>query len=101
MNSTSTIYGEALYIERVNKNNQIFVFCTGDCMFINGTFSNIDVNYFNYVYEVLFAGDTIDIIPLIYSAMISTKNCVQLNNSISYYGQYLGKEFIFTRTTTE
>lgn len=95
-NSTSRIGGEAVYVDRNHENCKIHAFFNGESLFSDGSITNIDVDDLNYKYEIVFAGEKIDLIPLFYSAIVSRDDCVFLTDDITYYAQYYSKKFIFT-----
>ena len=97
LNSTSKIGGDAIYVDRNHNNFSISIFGEEDSI-MYGNILNIDVNYLDYIYEAYFAGEKINLIPVIYSAMVSKEPCVSLYDGITCYGEYINKEFILTLT---
>ncbi|MBQ6511894.1 hypothetical protein [Methanobrevibacter sp.] len=98
INSTSLIGGEAIYLDRNHKKCNISAICDGEKLITDGSITNIDVNYFSYSYESHFSGEKINLIPIIYSAIISRNDFVRLNGDTTYYAQYIGNVFIVTLT---
>ena len=96
INSSSKIGGEMIYVDRNHKDCDIFAAYNGKMLVMDGGITNIDVDYFNYIYETFFCGKKLNIIPLIYSAMISKEEYVRLNEDTIYYAQLLANDFIFT-----
>ena len=76
INSSSKLSGEAIYINRNRKNPTINNITTiGNLIpVIDGNESNIDVNYLYYSYfasvGILKMGGIIDMIPMIYKALV-------------------------------
>lgn len=98
INSTSVIGGEAIYLDRNHKKCNISAIYDGEKLITDGSITNIDVNYFSYSYESHFSGEKINLIPIIYSAIISRNDYVRLNGDTTYYAQYIGNVFIVTLT---
>ena len=93
-NTTSLIGGESIYIDRNHVNCNLSAIYDGKRLFTDGKVSDIDVDYFSYSYKTLFYDEEVDLIPMIYAAMISQEDCVYLDSHVSYYAQMVGKEFI-------
>ena len=100
LNSTSRIGGEAIYIDRNHRNCNISAIYNGEKLFTDGSIININVDYLNYIYESVFAGKTVNLIPILYSAIISQEPCVHLNEDTTYYCLYSNNEFLLTLTKT-
>ena len=96
LNSVSMMGGEAIYLDRNNKGCNISAVFDCERLFTDGSITGIDTNYLNYIYESSFAATTINLVPLIYSAIISQDSCVRLDDEITYYAQYIGSEFLLT-----
>ena len=100
INSTSLIGGEVIYLDRNHKKCTISALYDCEKLFTDGSIINIDVNYLSYIYESVFAGITVNLIPILYSAIISQEPCVRLNEDTTYYCQYSTNEFLLTLTKT-
>ena len=96
LNSTSKIGCEAIYVDRIHENCNIYAFFNGENLFFDGSITKIDSTFFNMEYEVIFAGEKIDLIPLFYSAILSREDYLYLDDNITCYAQYYTRKFIFT-----
>ena len=94
----SQIGGEAIYIGRNHNNCSISAVYLGKKLISDGNITNITADYFNYICESVFCGEKINLISIIYSAMISQKSYINLNKNTTYYCQYLSNQFILTLT---
>ena len=100
INSSSQICGEAIYLDSKVKNCNVSGAYNGKLLLIDGRTNNISVSDLNCIYESVFGGETINLIPLIYSAIMSKDSCVRLNSETTYYVQHVGNKFILTLTKT-
>lgn len=96
LDSTSLISGDAIYVDRNHKNCTISSIFDNKNLIADGSISNIDMDYLNYIYESSFAGEKINLIPLLYSAIMSTEDYVRLNDDTIFYAEHLAKNFILT-----
>ena len=96
INSSSKICGEAIYLDSKVKNCNVSGAYNGKLLLIDGRTNNISVSDLNCIYESVFGGETINLIPLIYSAIMSKDSCVRLNSETTYYVQHVGNKFILT-----
>ena len=98
INSASQIGGDVIYIDRNHRNCTISSIFDSEMPVMDGNITGIDVSCFGDIYESSFAGEKINLVPLIYSAIISKESSVRLNRDTTYYAQYIGNEFLFTLT---
>ena len=97
LNSTSKIGGDAIYVDRNHKNLSISIFGEEDSI-MYGNVANINVDYLDYIYETYFGGEKINLIPVVYSTLVSKEPCVSLFDGFTCYGEYINKEFFLTLT---
>ena len=96
LNSASKTGDEEIYVDRNHAKCFISAMYDGENLVTNGKYSNIDVDNLKYICETSFGGETINIIPLIYTAMMSQDTSVSLDSQVSYYAMPMSNGFLFT-----
>ena len=95
LNSASKTGGENIFINSPH-NSFISLVSTDKKLYTYNSIANLDIADLNYIYESSFTGEKMNLIPLIYTAMMSNESSVQLTSSISYYALQMGNTFMFT-----